>query len=608
MAADPLIYCLRQLTDYDQFERLCHDLMSLEGYSDIEPLGGSKDKGRDAIHVSRSGKRTTIFAYSVREDWLKKLKEDAAKVKKHGHVCSHFAFLFTDKITASERDKAVDLVSKQFGLKLKLFHLERLRVLLVKNIHLLAHHPQIFTPSLVSGFTAKFDQKLVDHLFVSYASDDVALATWLTRKLTAEGYKVWCRHIGLLGEDEYPADIEDALRHRTYSTLALLSRASLADQEVSFQRAVARGLANERRQDVLIPIEVEELDPRQLDPWTSRLTAIPFHESWATGLALLLKKLRSIDCPKTLDYGPNVAASSFLGEDVLGGPEILYSNCLPVRQVPDIIHKFEANRFVAEEESERLSIGWAFRQTSETSFLAFHKPSKDVLGGLVLKASGSYSWRDLREVGGVRSLDLVNELIRKSLLKKCWDRGLEVCNLTKLRYFPPGLLENDRLWYVRTDGKKNFVASAGQRKYKSPSVTDEYKYHLSPVFSVRRDMGREFTVVVKVRVKFADVWGEPLPGKKVPSRRKHLCHDWWNDDWLNRTLAVCQHLSEGSEQIVIGAARGVPVRERLIIESTPLHWTVPVSIDEKALGQSAFDRSEFGSEDDDWGEEEKVAS
>jgi len=85
MAADPIIYCLEQVTDYDQFERFCHDLMALSGYPDIEPLGGSKDKGRDALNVARNGQPlSTVFAYSVREDWFKKLREDADKVKKWG--------------------------------------------------------------------------------------------------------------------------------------------------------------------------------------------------------------------------------------------------------------------------------------------------------------------------------------------------------------------------------------------------------------------------------------------------------------------------------------------------------------------------------------------
>src|SRR5260221_7928690 len=96
MAADPIIYCLEQLTDYDQFERLCHDLMALDGYRGIEPLGGSQDKGRDAIHVDRTlNDEVTIFAYSVREDWRDKLNEDSEKIHKHGHACQRLAFLST---------------------------------------------------------------------------------------------------------------------------------------------------------------------------------------------------------------------------------------------------------------------------------------------------------------------------------------------------------------------------------------------------------------------------------------------------------------------------------------------------------------------------------
>src|SRR6516165_4193608 len=75
VGAEPTIYCLEQLTDYNQFERLCTDLMALEGHDGIEPLGGHKDKGRDALHMAKNGGKKSIFGYSVREDWLNKLNE-----------------------------------------------------------------------------------------------------------------------------------------------------------------------------------------------------------------------------------------------------------------------------------------------------------------------------------------------------------------------------------------------------------------------------------------------------------------------------------------------------------------------------------------------------
>lgn len=107
MAADPIIYSLEELTDYDQFERLCHDMMALDGFSGIEPIGGSQDKGRDAIHVDRSNGTVTIFAYSVREDWRTKLGQDSAKILKHGHACDRLVFLCTATYSPSERDEAI---------------------------------------------------------------------------------------------------------------------------------------------------------------------------------------------------------------------------------------------------------------------------------------------------------------------------------------------------------------------------------------------------------------------------------------------------------------------------------------------------------------------
>lgn len=53
MGADPIIYCLHHVTDYAQFERLCSDVIAADGYPIIEPLGGFKGKGQDAIHVCR---------------------------------------------------------------------------------------------------------------------------------------------------------------------------------------------------------------------------------------------------------------------------------------------------------------------------------------------------------------------------------------------------------------------------------------------------------------------------------------------------------------------------------------------------------------------------
>jgi hypothetical protein len=150
MAADQIVYCLEKLSDYDQFERLCHDLMARLGYVKIEPIGGMKDKGRDALHVSESTGEVTVFAYSVNESWRIKLESDANKIRQHGHKCDRLVFVCTGSFSPRERDEAIGMIRDKFGWSLELYGLERLRVLL-QSVHndLVPKHPQIF--SLMHG-------------------------------------------------------------------------------------------------------------------------------------------------------------------------------------------------------------------------------------------------------------------------------------------------------------------------------------------------------------------------------------------------------------------------------------------------------------------------
>jgi len=66
-----------------------------------------------------------------------------------------------------------------------------------------------------------------DHLFISYATEDVVLAEWLTRKLTTLGYRVWCDRFELLGGERFPRDIDRAIKEDTFRVIALLSKTSI---------------------------------------------------------------------------------------------------------------------------------------------------------------------------------------------------------------------------------------------------------------------------------------------------------------------------------------------------------------------------------------------
>src|SRR5438552_10739674 len=88
------------------------------------------------------------------------------------------------------------------------------------------------------------ENQVREHLLVNYATEDWALAEWLTRKLTAEGYRVWCDRFELLGGEPYPADIDDAITRRTFRLVALMSRSSVNKPNPRKEPTLAHTLAH----------------------------------------------------------------------------------------------------------------------------------------------------------------------------------------------------------------------------------------------------------------------------------------------------------------------------------------------------------------------------
>jgi len=136
---------LESITDYIEFENFCDDLMSSHGHKDIEPLGGYKDRGRDAVHISKSTGEVTIFAYSVQEDWKEKLSEDLEKIYGHGHECDCVVFATTSNPTATQKDNIKSEVKAKYNWRLDIYDIKRIATLVDNHYqHLRQLHPGIF--------------------------------------------------------------------------------------------------------------------------------------------------------------------------------------------------------------------------------------------------------------------------------------------------------------------------------------------------------------------------------------------------------------------------------------------------------------------------------
>jgi hypothetical protein len=368
------------------------------------------------------------------------------------------------------------------------------------------------------------------------------------------------------------------------------------------QRAIALGISKSQIPGFLIPLRIDQLPVEQMDQATRELVFIPFEKSWAEGLRSLLAKLEAHNGPRPVKTGRSIAASAFLGNDVVvAAAESVITNCLPIVHIPDVILRYRVRKDITQEELESIASMWAIRYAGEGLLLSFHQPPQTVVAAHQVRSDGRGVWRSTALVAGISTKNLVSELLRKSLLVHCGQKGLAYCAESKMYYFPFGLVPTDRIRYARQDGASALINTVGERKYRKSKRGERFKYYLSPDFFISQQLGTDFMALIRVRVRITDTEGNLLASKKANSRRKDLCHDWWNHEWLSRQIAICQFLSEDG-QLVIGLLKS----EQVIVSGNPMSLEAPKGVNEEKLGQDSLERDEFLYDDEDDDEEEEA--
>jgi len=580
MGADPIVYCLEHVTDYWHFERLCNDLMTAEGYDNLEPLGGTGDKGRDAIRICRTDPNDiTIFAFSVREDWLVKLKKDANRIKNVGHQCHTLVFNCTAHYSAIERDNAVEFIFDKYGWRLELYGLERFRTLLsAKHERILTKHPQIFTPPFFPKAGGQPLSYSPDLVVIDFSDNDEALATWLARKLKLHGYRVWCRSIDPIGGETINETTGVLLEQRAAACLLLLSQPAMEDSDLTYRRSIALGIAKKKNSTFLVPLISQPIYEESLDANTASLEKISFTESWQSGLNALIKVLDSANCSKA-DGGEHFALNSFFPDDVIvNQKETIFSNIFKVLKIPQTIHRFEAAHQVLPPMTGDIANRWAYRKVDDTTFLSFHFPPDKDTEEFGFENKGGGIWEYLDDMDGIAINNLVPELIRKELAVHCMSKGLQFCKNTKQIYFPNDLLPSNRYYFDFYDGSKPFIQVYDERKYYKPTGSERYRYHLVPSFYLFKQETGTFGIILRIYIRLTDLSGKCLERPTIVSRRKRLCRDWFNEEWSKKIVGIMRFL--GPDGII---EIGETDREKLVICSHPCCWEIPLSINEEAL-------------------------
>ena len=404
----------------------------------------------------------------------------------------------------------------------------------------------------------------------------------MTLRLAAEGYRVWCDRVKLLGGESYPRDIDRAIKDQAFRMLAVMSRHSVNKPNPLKERTLGLNLARERGEEFLIPLNLDGLSASEL-PWmVSDLTYVPFYNSWAEGLAQLLKKLRSVDAPQPLANGKE-AVSTWLAEkdSVSHAPERLWTNLLEIQALPTTLLRLT----LAQPVPDGVAVRWPHYRESDTVLWAFEGP--EVNGALELDDVDAVDWSEDDHGGsGLRLNNVVTALLKRHLRHVCVSRGLRESPDRRYLYFPPDLLPDNRLIYTGYDGRQTWIQAVGDRSIRlSRDQREHYRYHLSPSFTV--ELFRYGTPMIEYRTRLylTDLDGKPLPGPRIPRRRKNVTRGWWNHQWVCRLLAIAGWLADGRDEISLSRTKpGL-----LALAARPLALAATAGIDELSLGPLEVD-------------------
>lgn len=578
MTVDSIRYCLERATDAIAFEALCCDTLVCDGYESIEPIGGTGDGGRDALHSARfHDEPQTILAYSLRKDWKTKLRQDCKRISDVGHPCERLVFAFVIQPTPNERDSIIGEVKDRYGWDLELYGLERLRTQLSgRSNHLISSYPSIFYPRFfenVAGELVGKEQR--DLVIVDHVESDHAFATWLARRLEIAGYNVCCSGIAPLGGLNLDEALRKLVEKRASRYLPILSQAGLADENLKGRLESSASVKN-----CLLPLILDEELLSGVSERVQRVEPISLAGGWASGLSAILELFAKQDVPQSWDVqsGRQTALGTVVPEPLTKDePEVLYSNAFSVAELPEGIIQVPLRRTPNPAQLQALREQWAFVLVGSTAF-SFHSPPCSPL----IETAGRFaesSHLHARDYAGRRPRDVVTELLRRCLELACYQAGLKWCPDRELIYFPAIDKDSRRIPYLNVEGQKRNTGVTGKKSlFRVGKPNEVYKYAVAPRFFASGGHRLDsWELRLRLFVRVTDEAGTPHTGLAVTTRRKAAAKGWFNQHWFAKTLAVIQYLGKDGFIEVGEKAR------RVLVETTPKSWTCPVAIDQDAV-------------------------
>jgi hypothetical protein len=459
-------------------------------------------------------------------------------------------------------------------------------------------------------------------IFVSHATPaDNEFAIWLSARLSAVGYEVWCDQERLLGGEDFWRDIEDTLRTRAVKFVLVISgrirsESGAIRDGIAKEIAVADALKKKLGDPYfVIPALIDDTPYDEFGIEFIRLNGINFRENWASGLAKLLEVLErdSVAHDATLAT-PSMTAwrevHQNLSRSISNTPETLHSNWLEISKFPDHLHFYEIQQPLSFSEirsiASECSLPCVDHGRLLGSFAGLDELQASLGESVTISARGTLLLSDFLEgrtdtILGISPGDARNKV--SSLARQAWDRTVKARGLTPYImangqiawWFPDEVPADGQLRYLDANGKMRRRAVKGIRGKKEGDGGVEvprYYWHLG--FTAAPFISDASHIVLKPRLIISEDGKTPLENKtKLNAVRRAVTKMWFNDKWRGLVLGFSAWMAEGGGTIMLDVGGGGGIA----LVGHPIEFSIPFGISSDPISIEEEDEERFEQEE-----------
>jgi hypothetical protein len=412
-------------------------------------------------------------------------------------------------------------------------------------------------------------------LFISHATpDDNDFTRWLSLKLIALGYEVWCDIFYLKKGTDFWNSIETEIRDNTCKFLVVQTAISNKRDGVLKELAVATKVKKQMQDETfIIPLSIDNnLSYDDINIELVRLNSIDFKTSWAKGLQDLIEALEKQNIPRNMP-NPNKSNSLYQqiflqGKSTIEKEEVYDSNWFPILSFPEELrfHKYEW-RLPKDFDVGRLTFpairykdylctfAWEYDFMHQLPKTETYDSNKTIKIPVTDIFTNSY---DSKFISNSECQRLIVQLINKGFELRMKNKTVQEYEMSKeiAYWIGKGVLEKDKFNKVQLVGKmldKNWhfgITAAGKL----------YPYNV---------------LMISSHIFFTSDGKTLIVSKDQHKARRKQGAKWWNNDWRTKLLMFVKYISDDENSFYLEMGS----EEKIQISNQPMRFLGKVSYD-----------------------------